>query len=148
MTTSDEIDFPLTAMTKNEEYQIDLSWEPLEIRPDQDTKFIFTIRDGATREPLRNSSYDFVLIQNGKEIHKESDTVKIGGGFIDYKFAEDQTGPTIVRFENIRGTGLQTEFGIVVTPEFNSTFLIMLATVTMMIVFLSYFQKRKRIYFS
>ncbi|NIP62552.1 MAG: peptidase [Nitrosopumilaceae archaeon] len=135
VTTSDEIDFPIIAMTEDEEYRVDLSWEPLEIQPGESTKFIFTIRDGETGELLRNSSYDFVLIQNGEDIYRKSSNVQIGGGFEKYKFSEDQTGPTIVRFENIRGTDYQTEFGIVVTPEFGSAIAIMLITSILLIYF-------------
>ena len=116
--TDSKVEFPISAWTRDELFQIDLSWDPLEILPEQKTKFVFTIRDGSTAEPLRNSTFDFVIIQNGNEIHRESGNAQVGGDFIDYVFAEDQTGPTVIRFENIRGTEQSTEFGIVVAPEF------------------------------
>ena len=46
------------------------------------------------------------------------DVAQVGGDSEDYYFTEDQTGPTIIRFENIRNTGQETEFGMVVAPEF------------------------------
>ena len=126
---SEKSAFPMVAMTKNEELQVDLSWDPPEISPDQKTKFVFTIRDGKTGEPMRQSSYDFVIIQNGKEIHRNSGNAAVGGGFEDYTFSEDQTGPTIIRFENIRNTGSETEFGVVVVPEFGAiTGLVLMAS--------------------
>ena len=73
-----------------------------------------------TDEPLRNSDYTFVIIQNGKEIHRTSGVAQIGGHFEKFTFTEDQTGPTIIKFENIRNTGQETEFGIVVAPEFGT----------------------------
>jgi len=112
--------FPLTSFTKNEEFQVDLSWDPIVIEPQKNVKFIFTIRSGATGEPLRQSTYDFVIIQNGKEIHKKSGIATVGGGFEEYAFLESQSGPTIIRFDNIRGSGSSTEFGLVVVPEFGA----------------------------
>ena len=118
--------FPLDAYTKGEEFLLNLSWEPIEPEPDVATTFIFTIRDGTTGEPLRNSDYEFVIVQNGKEIHRKSGMAQIGGGFEKFTFAEGQTGPTIVRFENIRNTGQDTEFGVVVVPEFGTIAMVVL----------------------
>ncbi|ABK78409.1 hypothetical protein CENSYa_1799 [Cenarchaeum symbiosum A] len=118
LTMSNKSQFPLTAFTEGEEFSVNLSWEPPEILPGGEVDFVFTIRDGTTGEPLRNSEYDFVVIQSGEEIHRVSGKAVIGGGFERYEFDEEQTGPTIVRFEDIRGTGAETEFGMVVVPEF------------------------------
>ena len=126
ITSSDDVIFPLDAYTKGEEFLLNLSWEPIEPEPDVATTFIFTIRDGTTGEPLRNSDYEFVIVQNGKEIHRKSGMAQIGGGFEKFTFAEGQTGPTIVRFENIRNTGQDTEFGVVVVPEFGTIAMVVL----------------------
>ena len=40
----DEIKFPISAYTLSEEYQVDLSWDPKEIKPNVETKFIYTFR--------------------------------------------------------------------------------------------------------
>ena len=120
LSKTEKIDFPLDGYTKSEEFLINLSWDPITIEPDKNTKFVYTIRDGTTGQPLRNSDYTFVILQGGKEIHRITGFSQIGGGSEDYYFTEDQTGPTIIRFENIRNTGQETEFGIVVAPEFGS----------------------------
>ncbi len=127
--TSTDKAFPLEAYTKSEDFKVNLSWDPLEVEPGIATNFIFTIRDGRTNDPLRNSDYTFVLSQNGKEIHRVSGTAQVGGEFEKFTFAEDQTGPTIIKFENIRNTGQETEFALVVVPEFG--------TITMMILAVS-----------
>ena len=127
LTYSDLIEFPIIAMTQNEELRVDLSWDPPIIEPDKETKFIFTIRDPVTLNPLRQSSYDFVLIQNGEEIHRTSGVAVIGGDFEDYTFSEDSAGPIGVRFENIRGTGESTEIVVQVVPEFGPIATIILA---------------------
>lgn len=135
LVASDEIKFPLSAKTKNEQFQVDLSWDPPVIQPNQQTKFIFTIRDPTTLETKQNSVYDFVLLQNGKEIHRTSGKAVIGGDFEDYIFSEDQAGPIIIRFEKIAGTSESTQFTIVVAPEFGPlVILIFLLTMSFMII--------------
>ena len=128
LTTSENVEFPLTAFTKSEDFQVNLSWDPIDLEPGVSTNFVFTIRDGKTGDPLRNSDYTFVIIQNGKEIHRVSGTAQVGGEFEKFTFAEDQTGPTIVKFENIRNTGQETEFGMVVAPEFGVFAILVLVT--------------------
>ena len=129
ISASEDTSFPLEAYTKSEDFKVNLSWDPLNVEPGIPTNFIFTIRDGKTNEPLRNSDYTIAIIQNGKEIHRVSGTAQVGGEFEKFTFAEDQTGPTIIKFENIRNTGQETEFALVVAPEFG--------TITMMILVIS-----------
>ena len=109
-----KFNFPLIAYTLSEDFQVNLAWDPVEIEPGANTTFIFTIRDGPTAEPLRNSDYTFVIMQNGQEIHRATGMAQIGGEFEKFTFAENQTGPTTIKFENIRNTGQETEFGFVV----------------------------------
>ena len=136
LSDSQENQFPMTGYTRDEQFQIDLSWEPVEVLPDQDTMFIFTIRDGSTGEPLRRSTYDFVIVQGGDEIHQISGEAVVGGGFEKFSFSEEQTGPTIVKFENIRGTGAETEFGFVVVPEFGTiAVMILVVALSSVIIF-------------
>lgn len=137
ISASENTAFPLEAYTKSEDFKVNLSWDPLKVEPGIDTNFIFTIRDGKTNDPLRSSDYTFVLIQNGKEIHRVSGTAQIGGEFEKFMFAEDQTGPTIIKFENIRNTGQETEFALVVVPEFGTITLLILVISIMSIVFVS-----------
>jgi len=126
----------MAGYTRDEQFRIDLSWEPTEVLPDQDTTFIFTIRDGSTSEPLRKSTYDFVIVQGGNEIHRVSGEAVIGGGFEKFTFSEEQTGPTIVKFENIRGTEAATEFGFVVVPEFGTmAIIILVVAISSVIIF-------------
>ena len=124
---SSENRFPMTAYTPGEELRVDLTWEPPEVAPGQQASFIFTIRDGATGDPLRRSSYDFVILQGGREVHRASGEAAVGGSFERFTFSEEQTGPTAIRFENIRGTGASTEFGLVVVPEFGVALLVLAA---------------------
>ena len=137
LSTSENIELPLIAYTKSEDFKLNLSWDPVIIEPGTNTNFVFTIRDGKTSEPLRNSDYTFVIIQNGKEIHRTSGTAQIGGDFEKFTFAEDQTGPMIIKFENIRNTGQETEFRIVVVPEFGIITLLILVTSIIGMIFVT-----------
>jgi hypothetical protein len=124
---SNNVVFPMIAMTKNEEIQVDLSWDPTIVEPGKDTKFIFTFRNAKTGETLRNTSYDFIIIQNEKQLYKRSGNAQVGGDYADYTFSEGQSGHTQIRFENIRGTDVSTEFGLIVVPEFGPIVFVMLA---------------------
>jgi predicted secreted protein with PEFG-CTERM motif len=44
---------------------------------------------------------------------------------------------TIIKFENIRNTGQETEFGLVVVPEFGTVALLVLVISTMSIIFVT-----------
>ena len=135
--TGETIELPLVAYTKSEDFKVNLSWDPVEIEPGISTNFVFTIRDGQTSEPLRNSDYTFTIIQNEKEIYRTSGTAQIGGDFEKFTFTEDQTGPMIIKFENIRNTGQETEFAIVVVPEFGTVTLIILVTSITAMIFVT-----------
>ncbi|HUU48785.1 MAG TPA: PEFG-CTERM sorting domain-containing protein [Nitrosopumilaceae archaeon] len=136
LSTTSKVDFPLTAYTNSEDYLVNLSWDPITIEPDKKTKFIFTIRDGSTNQPLRNSEYTFVILQGGQEIHRTTGLAQVGGESEDYYFTENQTGPSIIRFENIRNTGQETEFGILVVPEFGS-FTVVILTISIMAIIIA-----------
>ena len=113
----DEIKFPVIAFTLSEEYQVDLSWDPKEIRPGVETKFIYTFRDTSDLAPIRDSDYTLTLLQNNKEIFSRSAHAKIGADFTDYTFSEQETGVTVARFSNISGSGQETEFAFIVLEE-------------------------------
>jgi predicted secreted protein with PEFG-CTERM motif len=137
LSTSEKTSFPLEAYTKSEDFKINLSWDPLQVEPETPTNFIFTIRDGRTNEPLRSSDYTFVIIQNGNEIYRTTGIAQVGGEFEKFTFAENQTGPTIIKFENIRNTGQETEFGLVVVPEFGTITLFILMTSIIGVIFVT-----------
>ncbi|RMW34553.1 MAG: PEFG-CTERM sorting domain-containing protein, partial [Nitrosopumilus sp.] len=60
-----------------------------------------------------------------------------GGEFTKFTFAEDQTGPTTIKFENIRNTGQDTEFGIMVAPEFGTIALLVLIVSIASVIFVT-----------
>ncbi len=109
---NDSIKFPVSAYTKGEEFVVDLSWDPPRIQPDESTRFIFTVRDAPTLEPLRGSDFKFVVFKDGMQISENMEKATVGGGFLDYRFSE--TGTYKLNFENIRGTDQYTSFTVLV----------------------------------
>jgi len=116
LSASEEAKFPLIAYTASEEFKLNLAWDPEDIESGVSTNFVFTIRDSYTDSPMRLSDYTFVIIQNNEEIYRVSGNAAVGGDFEKFTFAADQTGPTTIKFENIRNTGQETEFALVVVP--------------------------------
>ncbi|KRO27657.1 MAG: peptidase, partial [Nitrosopumilus sp. BACL13 MAG-121220-bin23] len=104
LSASEDAKFPLIAYTESEEFKLNLAWDPEDIESGVPTNFVFTIRDSYTDGPLRLSDYTFVIIQNNEEIHRVSGNAAVGGDFEKFTFAADQTGPTTIKFENIRNT--------------------------------------------
>ena len=119
LSASEDAKFPLIAYTASEEFKLNLAWDPEDIESGVPTNFVFTIRDSYTDGPLRLSDYTFVIIQNNEEIHRVSGNAEVGGDFEKFTFGADQTGPTTIKFENIRNTGQETEFALVVVPGSN-----------------------------
>ena len=117
LSASQETKFPLIAYSESEEFKVNLAWDPKDIEPGVPTNFVFTIRDSYTDSPMRLSDYTFVIMQNNEEIHRVSDNAAVGGDFEKFTFSEDQTGPTVIKFENIRNTGQETEFALVVVEK-------------------------------
>ena len=95
--------FPVIQDTPDQMIEVDLTWEPSVIKTHEDVKFIYQFYNSATNTNLAKMRYDFVLIQNGKEIYRDAGLTQIGG---DYRnFAFDNSGPVIIRFEGITSTG-------------------------------------------
>ena len=94
--------FPVIQDTPDQMIEVDLTWEPSVIKTHESAKFIYQFYNSATNTNLAQMKYDFVLIQNGKEIYRDAGLTQVGG---DYRnFAFDDSGPIIIRFEGIAST--------------------------------------------
>ena len=91
---NNEITFPISVLTTNGDYQVDLSWDPKEIVPGSETRFIYTIRDGVSLDLLYNSNFDFIISDYNQQIHKSSESAR--KFCISYRWT--------VTFDKIRGT--------------------------------------------
>ena len=114
LSRGEELQFPLKTLTLSEEFRVDLSWDPKEIKPNVPVKFIYTFLNPIDEGPIRDSDYTFTILQNGQEIFSRSSNAKIGADYSEYAFSEEQTGLTVARFSNISGSGQETEFAFVI----------------------------------
>ena len=109
---NDELIFPVSVLTVNGEYQIDLSWVPKEIMSNSETKFVYTVRNGENLELEYNSNFDFVVSKDGEQIHRSAEQTRIGGGAIDFVFPSD--GQYTIIFDKIRNSESFTSFTLIV----------------------------------
>lgn len=112
--------FPVLKLTADQSIEADLTWEPNVIKTHDQIKFIYQFYDTRTDRNLAKMEYDFVLIQNGAEIYRDTGRTEVGGDFRSYVF--DNDGPVLIRFEKIRGDSREsaegrTLGGDVQTPE-------------------------------
>ena len=98
-------------------YNVDLTWFPNSLGLGE-SEFVITFYNKNTGLPVRGVSYDFVLIQNGQEIHRKSGFANAGGTFENFVFVEGETGDLTLRIEKIDGTEDFVEIPIRVAPEF------------------------------
>ena len=120
---------------KEGKYFVDMTWIPENPKPGE-TEFIFTIRDGNLM-PVSEADYDFALIQNDVPIYQNSGIAQAGGGFENVVFFEQHKGPVTLVIKNIDKSGESIKLPIVVTPEFPSSWTVIMALTFSMIVVLS-----------
>lgn len=95
--------FPLLQYTPDQTIEVNLTWEPNIIKTHEKITFVYQFYDPSTNSNLAKMNYDFVLIQNGNEIYRDTGLNQIGGDFRNYAFEE--SGPVIIRFEGIEFRG-------------------------------------------
>ncbi|MGD8708320.1 MAG: peptidase [Nitrosopumilaceae archaeon] len=135
-------DFPLTFQSMYESngeivegnFDVDVTWFPSSIEPGE-SEFVLTFYQTGTKIPVKNTTFDFILIQNNSQIFKTEGLAKSGGTFENYVFDENELGDVTVRIENIAGTEEFVEIPIVVTPEFPTVFLIFIISMMMLVLF-------------
>jgi len=118
-----------------------MTWIPENLQPGQ-TEFIFTIYD-KNLQPVPQASYDFVLIQNGIQVYKKSNTAKAGGSFEDVTFFDKNKGQMDLRLENIDKSGEYVSLPIAVTPEFPLGWYIVLALMFFVVLMPNLLRKTK-----
>lgn len=105
--------FPLMTVSGDRKYHNGLYWDPPVIKTGQQVLFTLDFFDKFGSTKLHFVTYDFVLIQNGKEIHR-SDGYSENGSDLKY-FVFSEPGPVRIRFENIGGDKFSvSEFSTIV----------------------------------
>ena len=116
-------DLPLTGVTENGQFKINLSWEPQSIESGSKTLFIFDIMDIFLIDKLVSVSYDFSIVYDAKKIFEKSGNSSNTKGKhdkIEFIIPDYVTGPIILQFENLSGNKLANAFLPVVVNRMDS----------------------------
>jgi hypothetical protein len=110
---ADKPKFPLDIMSlPSERFLFQLAWGPDLIETGAPTTFVMNIQDPATGDLVRGSSFDFVLRQDGREIHRQHLSSDFGTYSYDYTFPN--TGTVTLSASNINGQGESASIDLVV----------------------------------
>ena len=126
-------------------YRVDLTWFPNTLELGE-SEFIMSFYDKDTGLTSGDISYDFVLVQNGTEIHRKSGTANGGGTFENFVFVEKEAGDVTIRIEKIAGTDEYVEITVNVVPEFDLLVLLVLGVAFVAVVILSKTGKKLPMY--
>lgn len=110
---SEKPKFPLDITSlPSEKFLVQLSWGPDVIETGIPITFVMNIKDPATDEILRRSSFDFVVTQAGSEIHREHMSDDLGLYSFQYTFAN--AGTATISAGNINGERESAKIDLVV----------------------------------
>ena len=98
---------PLTTMTENAQYKLNLSWEPQNIKSGSVATFYFKILDAFYVDRQVSVSYDLSIFHDGEEIGQVSDvSVDMGLNVIEFDVPDNVSGVMTLQFENLNGSNL------------------------------------------
>jgi len=111
---------PLTTMTENAQFKINLSWKPQNIKSGSTTTFYFEILDAFYVDRQVSVSYDLSIFHDGEEIARTSDDgVVAAGTYVEFYVPDDVSGVMTLQFENLNGSDLADAFFPVVVNRIN-----------------------------
>ena len=107
---------PLTTMTENAQYKLNLSWEPQSIKSGSATTFYYKILDAFYVDRQVSVSHDLSIFHDGEKIGQGSIVSSdMGFGVIEFGVPDDVSGVITLQFENLNGSDLaDASFSVVV----------------------------------
>tara|TARA_Y100000294_G_scaffold18983_1_gene16353 strand:+ start:482 stop:2101 length:1620 start_codon:yes stop_codon:yes gene_type:complete len=102
-------DLPLSNVTENGQYRINLSWEPQNIQSGSLTTFMVDVTDVFLLDRPVLVNYDLSIIYGDKTVFQKNSTstgLKTELDMIEFLVPDDVTGPIILQFENLDGNDL------------------------------------------
>jgi len=98
---------PLTTMTENAQFRLNLSWEPQSIKSGSTTTFYFQILDAFLLDRPVSVSYDLSIFHDGEKIAQASGiSADMGLNVVEFDVPDDITGVMTLQFENLNGSDL------------------------------------------
>jgi hypothetical protein len=108
--------WPAHTFSNDSRYDIDMKWDPVAIVTGETTTLFIDFFDARTNERLQLTPYEFVLMQDGKEIDKTYALTDVGTGIYKYEFSKP--GPITMRVEDVGDNpGSWSEFTAIVYPN-------------------------------
>jgi len=109
---------PLSTMTENAQYKLNLSWEPQNIKSGSTATFYFQILDAFLIDRQVAVSYDLSIFHDGEKIADTSGfSVDMGLQMIKFDVPDNITGIITLQFENLNGSNLANAFFPVVVDR-------------------------------
>lgn len=104
--------FPLDLLSTTERFLWQVSWGPEVIETGVQTTFAMNIQDPTIGDLVRNTSFDFVVTKEGREVHRQHLTSGQGTFAHQYTFAEP--GTYRIAAQNINGGSESAQLDVVV----------------------------------
>lgn len=111
--------FPLYNLTTDKKYEIGLSWSPPSIRTNEPVSFIIDSFKLPQNTPLHLWPYNFILIQNGKEIYRTNGHTEMGSSAEKYTF--NSPGNLSIKIESGQDPHSFIEYNTLVYKNPNSS---------------------------
>jgi len=111
---------PLTTMTENAQYKLNLSWEPQSIKSGSIITFYYKIFDAFYVDRQVDVSYNLSIFHDGKEIGQVSGvSADMGFSMIEFDIPDNVSGVMTLQFENLNGSNLANAILPVVVNRIN-----------------------------
>ena len=118
-----EENLPLSTVTGNGQFRINLSWDPQNIESGSKTIFMFDIMDIFLLDRPVSVSYDVSIIHDGEKLFQKSGVStdsKTEHNTIEFVIPDSITGQMTVKFENLNGNEFASAFLPVVVNRINN----------------------------
>jgi len=111
---------PLTTMTENAQFKLNLSWEPQSIKSGSTTTFYYEILDAFYVDRKVSVSHDLSIFHDGEEIGQISGvSADMGFSVIKFDVPDNVSGVMTLQFENLNGSDLADAIFPVVVNRIN-----------------------------
>jgi plastocyanin len=111
--------FPIYEFTEDRKTEIGLSWNPQSIKTNVPTNFVMEAFKMPENSLLHLWPYNFVIIQNGKEIYRTSGITQVGSSAERFTFSTP--GKVTIKIENGQDPRSFVQYGTIVYNNPNAT---------------------------
>lgn len=104
--------FPIYNFTQDKSIEVGMSWAPLSILTNEKISFIMDFYQFPQNQRLHLWPYNFVIIQNDKEIYRTNGLSQVGAATEQYAFSNE--GKIALKVENANNPKEFVQFGTIV----------------------------------